>query len=132
MKIIVCLDDRDGMLFNRRRQSRDSALVEDILQITAGSRLWMDSYSAAMFPDTVGEEHFLEKAGEQDFCFLERADISEYARRVTGVIIYRWNRVYPFEVRFPTGLFADRWRLVSRENFPGNSHEIITREVYVL
>ena len=30
MTLYVCLDDRDGMLFNNRRQSRDRAVLEDI------------------------------------------------------------------------------------------------------
>ncbi len=132
MKLILCLDDQGGMLFNRRRQSRDRAVAEDILQITAGSRLWMDSYSAPMFAGVVPEDGFLDGAGENDYCFIERADISAYADQVTGVIIYRWNRTYPADVRFPEELFASRWRLASCVDFPGNSHEKITREVYTL
>ena len=31
MKIIVCLDDYGGMLFNSRRQSRDRMLIDDIM-----------------------------------------------------------------------------------------------------
>lgn len=136
MKIIVCLDDKNGMLFNRRRQSRDSALRGNVLEMTGSERLWMNSYSAAQFeelPDRVEvDEDFLDKAGENDFCFLENADISAYAGQVTGVIIYRWNREYPRDMTFPEKLFSSRWKLVSREDFPGNSHEKITWEVYEL
>lgn len=136
MKIIVCLDDRDGMLFNRRRQSKDSALREHLLKMTAGSRLWMNRYSAAQFSDAADkflvDEAFLEKAGQDDYCFVENADISAYAGSVSGVIIYRWNREYPADVRFPTELFANRWKRENCENFPGNSHEQITQEVYSL
>ena len=32
MKIIVCLDDYGGMLFNHRRQSRDRVLIADVMQ----------------------------------------------------------------------------------------------------
>ena len=31
MQIIVCVDDRGGMLFNKRRQSRDRVLIADVL-----------------------------------------------------------------------------------------------------
>ena len=134
MKLILCLDDRDGMLFNRRRQSKDKAVYADILEMTAGSKLWMNGYSVSQFaPERIiVDEAFLEKAGEQDYCFLENADISAYADKVSRVIIYRWNREYPADVRFPAELFEHRWEKVSRDDFPGNSHECITREVYEL
>ena len=32
MTIIVCLDDKNGLSFNNRRQSRDKILIEDIIQ----------------------------------------------------------------------------------------------------
>ena len=37
MKIIVCLDDNNGMLFNNRRQSRDKTVVEDIISVYQNS-----------------------------------------------------------------------------------------------
>ena len=134
MQLIVCLDDRDGMLFNRRRQSKDKAVCADILELTAGSKLWMNGYSASQFPpeQISVDEAFLEKAGDQDYCFLENADISAYADKVSRVIIYRWNREYPADVRFPTEVFCHRWSLKCRDDFAGNSHECITREIYGL
>lgn len=136
MRIIVCLDEKDGMLFNRRRQSKDSALRAHVLKMTAGSKLWMNAYSAAQFEESSDalrvDEDFLEKAGAEDFCFLENVDVSAYAGQVTGVIIYRWNREYPRDTVFPTALFSKNWKLVSSEDFPGNSHQQITQEVYDL
>lgn len=135
MKLIVCLDDRNGMLFNRRRQSKDSALRTRVLKQTAGSRLWMNSYSAAQFEVAEGidtDEEFMNKAEANDFCFVENTDISAYAGQVNGVIIYRWNRDYPADTTFPMALFEDKWHLVSREEFPGTSHDVITEEVYTL
>ena len=132
MKIVVCLDDRDGMLFNRRRQSKDSALRKRVLE--RAEKLWMNCYSAAQFSDVpdriVIDENFLDKAGQQDWCFLENTDISAYAQRVSGVILYRWNREYPRDMTFPTELFSHRWTLVHRADFPGNSHQMITEEIY--
>gem|GEM_PF-5722604 len=31
MDVFVCLDDRNGMLFNHRRQSRDREVIRDVL-----------------------------------------------------------------------------------------------------
>ena len=48
MNLIVCLDDRNGMMFNGRRQSRDRADIEDILRDCAG-RLCIEGYSEPLF-----------------------------------------------------------------------------------
>lgn len=133
MKIILCLDDHNGMLFNRRRQSKDRALRERVLQLAAGSKLWMNAYSASQFEKTEGieiREDFLETAGREDYCFVENADISAYAHRVTEVIVYRWNRVYPADTYFPEELFSRQWKRISCEEFSGTSHDTITQEVY--
>ena len=49
MHIILCVDDRFGMLFNGRRLSRDSALVEDAVKLCKGSKLWVNEYSDGLF-----------------------------------------------------------------------------------
>ena len=36
MIVIACVDDRMGMLFNRRRQSQDAALRQRLLERAAG------------------------------------------------------------------------------------------------
>jgi len=136
MKIIVCLDDDLGMQFNDRRQSMDKALRDRLTQITTGKPLWMNAYSAGQFSNlpanAVVDEYFLEKAKEDDYCFLENIDISAYVSKVNTVIIYRWNRNYPQDVRFPVSLFSDNWHLISNCDFVGNSHDRITEEVYYL
>lgn len=136
MTLIVCVDDRLGMLFNHRRQSKDQALRADMLELTKNRKLWMNGYSAAQFEENAGNicvyEAFLDKAAPKDFCFVENADIAQYAHLASSVILYRWNRVYPADLCFPVELFEDRWHLESRVDFPGTSHETITREVYVL
>ena len=74
MKIIVCVDNKGGVMFNRRRQSQDRVLREHILEMTSGHALWMNSYSAKMFGDHSGiivTEDFLDRASEDDFCFME-------------------------------------------------------------
>lgn len=42
MILIACVDDRAGIAFNHRRQSSDSVVRDRILELTAGSRLWMN------------------------------------------------------------------------------------------
>jgi hypothetical protein len=136
MKLAVCLDDRGGMCFGGRRQSKDICQREDLLTLTAPGPLWMSPYSAAQFemlPDFVKvDEEYLKKAQQDDWCFVEREDVSAVEDSVTQVAIYRWNRHYPSDRKFPTSLFENRWYLVSRREFPGKSHDLITLEVYAL
>lgn len=134
MKIIVCLDDRSGMLFLKRRQSQDSALRQKLLERTAGSVLWMNRYSAGQFTEGTFrvDEQFLDKAGAGEYCFVENADILPCLDRIEGVIVYRWNRHYPSDMKFPTSVFAERWKLMETREFPGSSHDLITEEVYTL
>ena len=136
MKIAVCLDDKNGMLFAGRRQSMDRVLREAFLQLAEGGDVWMDSYTAGQFAEDAAQirvdEQFLEKAGEDDWCFVEKANLSAVADQVKAFVIYRWNRTYPSDVKFPADLFADRWKLISSREFAGSSHEKITEEVYSL
>lgn len=136
MVLVVCVDDKMGMLFNGRRQSKDRLLRADLLQLTEGRQLWMNSYSATQFDEVAAhicvDESFLDKADTDDYCFVENTDIAPYADRVTGVLIYRWNRSYPGDAFFPLELFENRWHLLSREEFSGSSHDTVTREVYKL
>lgn len=39
MRLIVCLDDKNGMAFNHRRQSRDRIVTEKIEELAKGSVL---------------------------------------------------------------------------------------------
>ena len=67
MNIIVCIDKNGGMMFGGRRQSQDCVLREKILEVTSGSRLLMNSYSAKQFENAesiVVDEDFLSKANQ--------------------------------------------------------------------
>lgn len=130
MNIIVCIDDDFGMMFNNRRQSRDRAVCENVLKLALGNRVLMNSYSATLFQDfkdliSVDDDCIL-NAQSGDYCFIENSCLPQSAERV---IIYRWNRKYPSDKKFDVGLIKDK-RLVGVEEFKGNSHDKITREIY--
>lgn len=128
MTIYVCLDARNGMLFNNRRQSRDAAVLEDI----GGSlpcQLTIDPFSEKLIreagiPYVLAEETLPEDA----HFFLEARDPSELVAGASCLVIYRWNRHYPADVRFDADLSG--FTLESTCEFPGKSHETITKEVY--
>lgn len=131
MRIVVCVDDNYGMMFNRRRQSRDKILADDVLEMTSGQKLWMNAYSEQLFEgkDIIVEEEFLSRAGEEDFCFVENKSVQPYVEQVKEVILYKWNRKYPADFRFDLDL--NGWKRVEEKEFAGSSHEKITRERYI-
>ncbi len=134
MKVIVCLDDKGGMLFNNRRQSRDRVLNADVVRMVQGSKLFIHPYSKMLFEDSgaelVCDENFLENAVSGEYCFVENKAIAPYADKIEEVIIYRWNRRYPTDLFFDLDMKKLGFKSVSVEDFAGYSHEKITKEVF--
>ena len=132
MHLILCVDDRNGLCFGGRRQSQDRLLREDLLSMTRGVPLWMAPYSARQFeslPENVRvAENFMEEAGAGEYCFCE---LQLPQSNVESITVYRWNRHYPSDLALPDSWLQCR-SLTERKEFPGSSHEIITREVYTL
>ena len=129
----VCLDDRNGMLFNGRRLSRDRAQQEDLLALCGEKKLRIGSFSAKLFQAheerVVVDDDFLTAAGAGEIVFVEDRGLLPLSARLEGVIVYRWNRAYPSDMQFDLDLSA--FTCTERVEFPGNSHDIITREVYM-
>ena len=136
MILIVCLDNQNGIAFNHRRQSSDRAVTEDIAKTAAesGQKLYIFPYSQSLFAKEENNasellvcENPLAAAREGDCVFLEQnaADLSEPV--VEALIVYRWNRDYPSDIKLTIG---EEWELVESADFPGHSHEKITKEQY--
>lgn len=132
MKIIVCIDINGGMAFNQRRQSQDKKLRERILNIINGNKLMMNDYSYKQFgdvPQIIVDNKFLENSTHDDFCFVEDIDVAPYVSKIDKIILYHWNRSYPSDLKFTISLDKG-WKLISKEDFKGSSHENISEEVY--
>ena len=133
MIVIACVDKKYGMLFNHRRQSQDRLLRARILDLTKDSTLWMNAYSSKQFKEGLPShvsvsDDFLSLAGPGDFCFVEHADLTLYQDKITGIILYHWNREYPADQYF--SLDMTQYMMEKITDFPGSSHETITEEVY--
>lgn len=131
MEVVVCLDDRGGMCFNHRRQSRDREVVKNVLALAENRPLWMDDVSALLFAGAENvhvAEDFLAMAPQGALCFVEDRALTPYAGRIERLYVYRWNRLYPADRYFDLRL--EEWRLIETTEFPGYSHERITREAY--
>ena len=131
MTVIVCLDDKNGMLFGGKRQSRDIEVVKKVQELSVGKRLWMNEYSKGLFNiDAIFvDEDFLEKAEAGDVCFVENKSLSDFRDKIKQLVVFKWNRVYPSNFKFDI-LLSD-YKLESSIDFKGNSHEKITQEVYM-
>ncbi len=135
MHIIVCVDDNGGMLFNKRRQSKDSVLRARVLSGLNGRNFRMNSYSFGQFSEDEGaneiftDENFLDIASDGDVCFVENVELLPYSEKIETITLYKWNRTYPSSVKFPKELLAGR-KLIASDEFVGSSHEKITEETY--
>ena len=130
MKIIVCVDKSNGMLFNSRRQSQDSILREKIFSIIGEKKLFLNEYSANQFENSDKLnicDNFLIKAGIDDFCFIE--NVSVPIEMVGEVYLFKWNRNYPADFYFMYDLKMG-FKKIKTEDFEGSSHKKITLEVY--
>ncbi len=132
MRIIVCLDNKSGMLFNERRQSRDRMVIEDMLASYPGEKIYMNSFSKSLFlkyPEQIEvEEDFLKHLSEDEVGFVENLLLKPYEKNIKSLIIYKWNRDYPADRYLDIPL--DEWELTSTVEFAGYSHEQITKETY--
>lgn len=133
MKVIICLDDNGGMLFNNRRQSRDKEVLKDIINNLKGEKLRISPFSEKLFGDysenVIVDEEFLIKASENDICFVENNALKDICG-IDEIVVYKWNRLYPSD--FKCDIDFSRCDLVDSVEFKGFSHEKITKETYKL
>ena len=110
------------------------AVRADLLAEVGEACLWVSGATARQFPAEEQsrlcvDESFLEKAGPGEPCFVEDRSVAPFAGRVERVVLYRWDRAYPADLYWDLSL--EGWTLARREEFPGFSHAIITKEVYI-
>lgn len=130
MNIIICLDDNNGMMFNRRRQSRDQEVIKDIVKLTGNGRLWVTEYSAKLFSDIevqISSEPW-KTAESKEYCFIEEIDPVKILEKTERIVVYKWNRVYPADVK--CSIDFTELQFIEETEFPGCSHEKITRQIY--
>lgn len=133
MTVIVCVCDGGGMLFSKRRVSRDKEVVSDVVSISDGV-LFATEYSAKLFAESdasvIVADNPLLAAGEGDFAFVEEHGISDFAGKISTLVIYRWNRKYPFDFSLDASPEKMGMTLLESWDFAGNAHEKITREIW--
>lgn len=134
MNLIVCLEDKNGMMFNKRRLSQDVVIREDIYNNLEGKSLIMNNYSFKMFQQDNSDKNIvvsedLPVDNNEDFQFIEDKQLSKYENKIHKLIVYYWNRRYPSDLKFDINLSSDKWEVISETEFPGKSHEKITKKI---
>ncbi|MCI5911420.1 MAG: ribonuclease Z [Oscillospiraceae bacterium] len=129
MDLIVCLDDDDGMKFNHRRQSRDQKVINDILNNLEGQKLYSDEESRILFPKNRLDIVYVSDLTDiEGYFFAESTSNIPEEKNIDNLIIYKWNRRYPSDEKFP--IPYHEWKMISSVEFVGKSHEKITKEIY--
>lgn len=130
MKIFICLDDENGIMFNNRRQSRDGKVVEDVIKTVGENTLFIDEYSQTLFN---GFENVVvaDKFRDEGFFFIENRNIEEFCEKISVFTVYRWNRKYPNDFALSFNIEDKGFKLFETSEFEGTSHEKITKEVWV-
>lgn len=132
MILAFCIDDQGGLAFNHRRQSRDRALVADLLAEAGARPVFCLPYSAGLFdPGTVTVVDAPGAVSADGILFLENADPAVYIPHAEELLLYRWNRLYPADLTLRGKPVQWGYRLQDTMDFAGTSHEKITRERYV-
>ena len=130
--LVACVDERMGLMFNARRQSKDRVQRERLLALLSGARLFMSEYSGKLFGEcegVVAHRAFLRRVRSGEALFVEDI-LPDSLKGISRVILYKWNEHYPSDASFPFDLEKEGFRLASAADFEGSSHERITEEIY--
>lgn len=150
MRVILCADEKNGLMFNRRRQSQDRELRKRILSIIGDEKLHVSAYSAGQFTESEWADKLVicedpmtasaapaapagpaSAASKRVYYFAEGQPLLPAAEAgiIEDVILYRWDKVYPADTWLDLPL-TGAWHLAASTDFAGYSHEKITEEIY--
>ena len=124
MKLFICIDEKFGMMFNNRRQSKDREVIAKINEILAGNELYITEYSKSLFDKGIVCENFERCEG---YVFIENPDLIT-SDNIEELYIFKWNRHYPSDKKLNIDL--SDYKMIETEDFVGYSHEKITLERY--
>ena len=134
MTVFLCIDDRGGMLFNKRRQSRDSCVIADMAESVGDGVLYISDFSEGLFSESeisvISVPDPLISVGDNGFAFVENLHIADFIQKIDSLIIYRWNKKYPYDFSLDVVPGECGFKLFKSYDFKGSSHDKITKEVY--
>lgn len=132
LSVAVCVDERGGMTFFGKRQSRDRVLIQELLDSTKG-KVYIRKFSSLLFEGhedriVVCEDPF-SGAGDDDVIFIEDMPLKDKTNEIDRLIVYCWGKVYPSDKKL--GFKPEEcFRAIESSEFAGSSHDKITKTVY--
>lgn len=133
MTYIICLDFRNGILFNKRRISSDREVFRDMESYVSG-KLNISAYTAGLteaypFDTEITDEPYC----GADYCFIENKypEMVSHFKNGDRIVVYRWDKTYPSDTRLWFSPENEGFRKVCEYDFAGYSHEKIVKEIYV-
>ena len=133
MKLVVCLDKNNGISFFGKRQSQDELQRKNLFELIGNLKLFLTEYSYNLYKDIEFNFEIIDENTEiiKNSVFLYEGDFLEkFLPSVDEIIVYFWNRDYPFDETFDEFL-QDCWKEIEIFEFKGKSHEKITRKIFV-
>jgi hypothetical protein len=126
MTIILCLDNKNGISFNNRRQSRDRILIKNIIK---HDNLYIRECSKNLFSkyEVNVIDNIFELPADAVY-FHEITNPEDIIDQFDTIVIYRWNRHYPSDIHFDFKM--DLYKKIFEKDFTGSSHDKITKEIW--
>ena len=131
MKLCLCIDKNNGIMFFGKRPSQDRVQRAEMLTLIGKTKLWISKYSASLFESAeniIVDDDYMSKAQADDYCFVEDKEID--LKKCSTIVVYNWNRHYPADKFFTFDLKKEGFKKISSRDFVGSSHEKITEEIY--
>ena len=133
IKVAITLDDNGGLMFNKRRQSRDKRLIADLCAKTTGF-IYISPYSKLLFEEYQDRikiaDNPLVECPDGSTAFVEGQTLGEYIDDIDELLVYKWNRLYPSDIKIDIDIKSEGFKMHAKYEFVGNSHDKITKEVY--
>ena len=131
--VAITVDDKMGLAFNKRRQSRDRLLIDDLCNKTDND-IYISSYSALLFEGHEDRIRIVDDpladCPDGGFCFLEMTELGAHVGSISTLIVYRWNRLYPSDKKLDINITDCGFKITDTYEFVGSSHDKITAETY--
>ena len=134
MKVIVCIDERGGVCFHGRRVSQDRQQREDVLIHYGDEGLLMKESASRLYGinDSVTViQDWKEELTDSRWWVAEDTEFLCWKDQLEELVIYKWNRTYPFDEKLSVPLDRQIWKKKKKRQFSGSSHEKIDVEHYI-
>lgn len=96
MIVISCVDSGLRILSHEYLKKQYPQILQQMLQLTGNSKLWMNHTSAVLFDGMDAnqvnvDEAFLNEAAPGEYCLVEEVDATPYLRWIEKVILFSVN-----------------------------------------